>query len=152
KTPSMDVSGSDARLLVGTFFVKETGSYTIKFKTTGGQVNPDPVVYDIIAHPDRAPTEVAFVQPDKPEITVPSNVKVPLVMTAADDFGIKEAILSVRQGRETLYSVNLLEKEKPTRRFKGTFTIDLAEKKVQPGTKVEYWLTVRDTKVPAANK
>ena len=126
------------RLLVGSFEVKESGTYTIKFKTTGGQVNPDPVVYDIKAIPDKAPTEVAFLRPDKPEITVPSNVQVPLVMTAADDFGVKEALLSVRQGNETLYSVNLLEKQKPARRFKGAFTIDLADKKVKPGAQVEY--------------
>ena len=150
--PRMEVSESDPRLLVGTFTVNESGSYTIKFKTTGGQVNPDPVVYTIDCIPDKAPTEVAFLRPDKPEITVPSNVRVPLVMTAADDFGVKEALLSVRQGNETLYSVNLLEKETPVRRFKGTFTIDLPGKKVAPGTQVEYWLTVRDTKEPIPNR
>ncbi|MCA1685699.1 MAG: DUF4175 domain-containing protein, partial [Planctomycetia bacterium] len=79
KNPRMEVSETDPRLLVGTFEVQDSGTYTIKFKTTGGQVNPDPVVYDIKAIPDKPPTEVAFLRPDKPEITVPSNVQVPMV-------------------------------------------------------------------------
>ncbi len=152
KNPPMNVSETDPHLLVGTFEVRDSGSYTIKFKTTGGQINPDPVVYDIKAIPDKAPTEVAFLRPDKPEITVPCNVQVPLVMTASDDFGVKEVLLSVREGNETLYSVNLLEKQKPTRRWRGGFTIDLAEKKLKPGAQVEYMMTVRDTKEPIPNR
>ena len=146
--PILDVASEDPRLLEGRFTIEQSGSYTIKFKTTGGQVNPDPVVYDIISIPDNPPTEVAFLKPEKTEITVPSNVSVPILATALDDFGIKEAMLRVYQGNENLYTVDLLEKQKPVRRFKGTFDIDLAAKKVKPGTRLEYWLTVRDTKEP----
>jgi len=148
----IEVDDKDARLLEGTLVVKESGTYTIKFKTTGGQVNPDPVVYDVTAIPDKPPTEVVFLRPETPEVTVPANVRVPLLLTAADDFGVKEALLHVRQGNETLYSVNLLEKKPPTRRFKGGFTVDLAENKVRPGSQLEYWVTVRDTKEPISNR
>ncbi len=148
----LEVDSTDAHLLTGTIRVQESGSYTIKFKTTGGQLNPDPVVYDIKALPDLPPTEVAFLKPDKPEVTVPSNVNVPILATAADDFGVRDALLYVRIGHEPQTSINLLDKQPPTRRFKGLSTIELASKKLKPGTQIEYWLQVHDTKEPSANK
>ena len=144
----LEVDPADAHVLTGTIRVQESGSYTIKFKTTGGQLNPDPVVYDIKALPDLPPSEVAFLKPDKPEVTVPSNVNVPILATAADDFGIRDALLYVRIGHEPQTSVNLLDKQPPTRRFKGLSTIELASKKLKPGTHIEYWLQVHDTKEP----
>ena len=52
----------------------EVGTYKIDFRTTGGQVNPNPVNFDIIALPDLAPT-ARFVLPDQPTVKVPANVK-----------------------------------------------------------------------------
>ncbi|MGE3819393.1 MAG: hypothetical protein AB7I30_08160, partial [Isosphaeraceae bacterium] len=148
----LEVDGKDAHKLVGKFVVKETGSYSIRFKTTGGQINPDPVVYDIKAIPDRPPTELAFLSPDQPEITVPANVAVPMVMTAVDDHGVKDAFLQVQNGNVTLSKVNLLEGKPTTRRFKGTATVDLQALKVEPGAQLEYWLTVHDNKEPFSNR
>lgn len=147
----IEVSGADARLLLGRFTVRHSGMYTIRFKSTGGRINPDPAVSEVLAFRDRPPT-VTFLHPAEPEMTVPSNVKVPLVMTADDDYGVKDALLTVRQGNETLSAINLLEGKRPTGRFTGTFTIDLAKARVSPGTAVEYWLSVRDTKEPIANR
>ena len=95
-------------MLTGKFKVKENGSYTIQFRTTGGQLNPSPVNYDIIAIPDRPPT-AKFLQPEKPDLKVPANVKVDLVMTGTDDHGVKDATLLVKLGNEVLRSKNVLE-------------------------------------------
>ena len=50
----------------------KSGTYKINFRTTGNQLNPNPVIYDIIAIPDRPPT-ARFVQPDKPTVIGPGE-------------------------------------------------------------------------------
>ncbi len=66
-------------------------------------MNPDPVVYDIVALPDHPPT-AKFTHPDEPLVKVPSNVPVALRMEAADDHGVEVATLHVRQGTEPPWS------------------------------------------------
>src|SRR5579864_5453043 len=150
-TVSMDVTAGDPQQLTGRFKVSETGSYTIKFTTTGGQANPDPVVYDIHALKDEEP-KARFVRPSEPSIKAHSNEKVTLVMEASDDFAVKDVTLHVHQGTEILKSINYLEKKPPAHRFRQQDVLDLAAMKVKPGSKIEYWLTVRDTKEPESNK
>ncbi len=151
ETIDMEVATADPYALTGRFKVDKSGSYTIKFLTTGKQANPDPVVWDIIALPDKPPT-AQFIRPDQPVLKRPSNVKVLLVMTAADDHGVKDVTLHARQGDESLLSLNLLENKPATPKFRGEATFDLEAWKVQPGSKIDYWLTVRDTKEPTSNR
>ncbi len=143
-TPTMEVSTEDPQEIKGEFEVKSDGSYTIKFVTTGGQRNPDPVVYDIRAIKDQIPT-VRFVAPE-PRIKLPSNGKVALKIEAGDDYGVKALNLNVVQGSEQLVSRDLLENKKPTRKWAGTEILDLSTLKLKPGTQIEYWLVARDTK------
>jgi hypothetical protein len=145
----MDVDSKEPTSLLGKFQVELDGSYTIKFKTTGGQMNPDPVVYDIRAIKDLPPT-VRFVSPE-PRIKLPSNGKVALKVEAGDDYGVKALNLNVIQGSEGLVSRDILENRKPERKFNGTEILDLANLKLKPGTQVEYWLVARDTKEPTSN-
>ena len=147
----MTVGTSDPYLLEGKFLVAKSGSYTIKFTTTGGQPNPDPVVYDVRALPDNPPT-AKFLQPEQPSIKLPNNVRVPLVVAANDDFGVKDVTLHVQHGAEILRSLNLLEDKPPVRRFQGTEILDLASYKLPPGSKITYWATVRDNREPESNK
>ena len=138
KPEPMEVASDDPRTLVGRFKVEESGTYTIKFQTTGGQANPEPVVYDILALPDKAPT-AQFLRPDQAKVKVPINVPVALVMRANDDHGVKDVTLHVhevkaRDGKEeviSLVSENLLEKKPPVREFHGTKTLDLAALRVK---------------------
>jgi hypothetical protein len=146
----MEVSSEGGTDLTGQFNVTKTGTYTINFRTQGGQLNPNPVVYDIVAIPDRAPT-ARFVQPDRPDIKVPANVKVNLAMVGSDDHGVKDATLHVRLGNNKLVSKNMLEGVAPQPEFKAKEILDLAQHRVKPGSKLEYWLTVRDNKEPTSN-
>src|SRR5262249_24813506 len=143
----MTVESSNPREIVGSFRVTTSQRYTIKFRTPNGQVNPEPVVYDIVALKDHAPT-ATFEKPEKARIQVPSNGKVALVMKATDDHGVKDVTLHVQERHEqlpeTLLSKNLLEKRPVTREFRGTEMLDLAAWKVKPGAVLEYWMTVRD--------
>ena len=51
ETGQMDIASDDPTMLTGNFIVKKSGSYTVNFRTVGGQLNPSPVSYDIIVHP-----------------------------------------------------------------------------------------------------
>ena len=152
KPAPMTVSADDPHQLTGKFKVTKTGTYTINFRTTGGQLNPNPVVYDVIAIEDRPPT-ARFVRPDRPSIKVPSNVKVDFVMTGSDDHGVKDATLHVVQGNEPPYvSKNVLEGRPAAPEFRSTETLDLAPLRLKPGSSLTYWLTVRDNREPSSNK
>jgi hypothetical protein len=149
----MEVSRDDSTELVGKFKVTKSGTYKIDFRTTGNQVNPSPVNYDIFALPDREPT-VKFIQPSQPNVKVPSNVKVDLTATGTDDHGVRDATLYVRLGNEDLMGSgeNLLENQEPRPEFRVTKTLDLAKLHVKPGDLISYWLTVRDNKDPVPHR
>ena len=149
KSWAMEISSEDPQDLTGKILVDADGSYTIKFKTTGGQMNPDPVVYDVRAIKDQPPT-VRFVAPE-PRIKLPSNGKVALKIDAGDDFGVKSLDLKVMQSSEMLVSRDLLENKDHPRKFDGTEILDLSGFALKPGTNVEYWLVARDTKEPSSN-
>ena len=152
ETLPMEVDSDDPTVLTGRFNVNISGSYTVGFRTTGNQLNPSPVIYDIIALEDRPPT-ARFTQPDRPAIKAAANVKLDLVMTGTDDHGVKDATLHVMQGDENLFSPrNVLEGRGPQPEFRAVETLDLATFNLKPGSSLHYWLTVRDNKEPTSNK
>jgi hypothetical protein len=148
----MEVLPTNPRELIGKFRVDKTGTYTIKVRSNGGQRNHDPVVYDIVALPDRPPI-ARFTQPNHPLVKVPSNVKVALRMQASDDHGVRVATLHVRKGSDRpLVSENLLdEKKPPTPELLASRTLDLPALKVKLGDTLHYWAIVRDNKEPLSN-
>ena len=127
------------------------GTYTISFRTPGGQLNPSPVTYDIDSIADRPPT-ARFVQPDKPAIKVPANVKVDLVATGSDDFGVRTANLVVMNGERTVINKDLFEDQDPKPEFKIAETIDLEKLGLKPGDALRYKLSIADNKHPSPNK
>ena len=128
----MEIDSDDPTVLTGQFSVNKSGTYSISFRTTGNQLNPSPVIYDIIAIPDRPPT-ARFVQPDQPSVKVPANVKVDLVMTGTDDYGVKDATLHVMMGNEKLVSKNMLEGQPPQPEFRAIETLDFAKLRREAG-------------------
>ncbi len=146
----MSVAADDPHKLTGQFKVTKSGTYTINFRTTGGQLNPNPVVYDIHAIADRPP-QAKFLRPDRPTIKVPANVKVDLMMTGWDDHGVKDATLHVNLENESLVSKNVLEGHPTAPEFRATELIDLVQLRVKTGQTLRYWLTVRDNHEPASH-
>ena len=149
-TFAMQKEGDDDKALVGKFLVTENGQYHVQFTTTDGQNNPEPVLYEIRAEKDKPPT-VKIVKPT-PSFKVPSNGMVEVVIEATDDFGVKSLELSAYQGAERIKWDRLPELKDPKRTLHQSFSLDLARLKVKPGTKLQYWATVRDTKQPQPNK
>ena len=147
----MAVSTDDPHVLTAEFVVTKSDSYSIVVRTAEGQVNPSPVKHDVVAVPDRAPT-VRIEKPEQAEITQSTSGKVGLVVTALDDFGIKKVVLHARAGLKVFPAIDLLEPKTPTRAFHGVSELDVAEHKIAPGEKVEYWVTVEDTREPIPNR
>ena len=150
----MTVDPDDPKSLNGTFKVYPPGkcaSYTISFRTTGGQLNPSPVNYDILSIADRPPT-AHFIRPDKPAIKVPANVKVDLVATGTDDHGVKQANLLVMPGTSPPITRDLVEGQEPKPEFKALETLDLEKLGMKPGSTIQYKLTVWDNKEGTPNK
>ncbi len=145
KPPPMDVNSEDPTVLTGEFKVTKIGNLQDRLPHHRQPAQPNPVIYDIIAIPDRPPT-ARFIQPDKPTVSVPANVPVDLVMTGNDDHGVKDATLHVTMENEKLVSKNMLEGRPAEPEFKAIETLDLAKLRVKPGAKLNYWLTVRDNK------
>ncbi len=141
----------DPQSLTGQFPVTEDGSYTIRLKTTDGQVNPDPVVYEIKAIKDQPPT-AQFLRPAQPIIQKPSNARVTFEVEAADDFGVARVELNIqRQKDDSAPIIRVFPQEKVTKKFRATDTLDLAPLKLPAGTKLEYWAKVTDNKETSPN-
>jgi serine/threonine protein kinase len=145
------VSAADPTALSGTFVVKESGRYFIRFRNNSNQPNPDPVPYDIIAIPDRAPT-ARFLEPEYVRLRVPANSDLDLVMAGADDHGIKEATLVVTVGNQVLISKNVLEGSRVEPEFRVTETLELERLGIKPGSTLTYKMTIRDNKQPSSNQ
>ncbi len=148
----MTVSETDAHELTGRIKVAFNGRYQINFQTTGGQTNPDAQHKEIKSLKDNPPA-ARFVRPERPALKLPSNAKLPLQVKATDDFGVKETTLHVQMQKDVLQPAkDYLEGKTPTRDLAQDDVLDLAALKVKPGETIEYWLTVRDTKEPVANR
>ncbi len=155
ETPiTMTIDSDDRSSLTGEFTVQPPGksaTYTIDFRTASGQHNPSPVTYDILSIADRPPT-ARFIQPDKPAIKVPANVKVALIATGNDDHAVKQANLLVLANDERLFTKDLLEGLEPKPEFRVVETLDLEKLHMKPGSKIQYKLTVWDNKDPMPSK
>ncbi len=130
-TFAMQSEGLEGNGLVGKFVVTEDGSYHIDFTTTGGQKNPEPVVYEIRAEKDKPPT-AKIIKPG-PSIKVPANAMTEIVVEATDDFGIKDLALHVYQGSERIKYDQLPELKEPKRTLHDSFSLDLAPLNLKPG-------------------
>ena len=87
-----------------------------------------------------------------PSIKLPSNAMAEIVVEATDDFGVKSLALSVYQGAERIKYDAIPELKEPKRTLHDSFSLDLARLNVKPGSKLQYWATVIDTKHPRANR
>ena len=142
---------ADDTLLVGQFRVTESGTYKILYETTGGQLNPEPVVHDIVAHKDQPPL-VRIIRPE-PLIQAARNATVNLELEAVDDFGVEEVLLHLQlAGKNIRPNLNFLENQPSDRAFKRTEALDLSALPLDPGMKLEYWLTARDNRKPSGNR
>ncbi|WP_158633438.1 DUF4175 family protein, partial [Tautonia sociabilis] len=148
-TARLVASPSDPQELTGRFKLERNGSYTIKFETTEGQLNPEPVIYDIEALPDRRP-EVRFTSPAQERAEVPANARIGLSLSASDDFGLDSVRLVVQRAKQDVIPErDLTEGREPSRTLEHTEPLDLAALGLRPGDRLTYWAEVRDNRAPS---
>ena len=141
----LSITPGDPKKLTGRFLVESNGQYAVRFNSVDGQANPEPVIYDIKVVKDLSPT-ARFIRPESPTQR-PANARVPLVIEASDDFGLKSVQLHVHKNGEILQQAEELidQKSKDTvKQLQRTVSLDLQPLSVKPGDKVQYWLTLRD--------
>ncbi|MFM7132124.1 MAG: hypothetical protein ACKO0V_22480, partial [bacterium] len=141
----LTVTPGDPKKLTGRFLVEANGQYAVRFNSVDGQANPEPVIYDIKVVKDLSPT-ARFIRPESPTQR-PANARVPLVIEASDDFGLKSVQLHVHKNGEILQQAEELidQKAKETvKQLQRTVSLDLQPLSVKPGDKIQYWLTLRD--------
>lgn len=141
----LSITPGDPKKLTGRFLVESNGQYAVRFNSVEGQANPEPVIYDIKVVKDLSPT-ARFIRPESPTQR-PANARVPLVIEASDDFGLKSVQLHVHKNGEILQQAEELidQKSKDTvKQLQRTVSLDLQPLSVKPGDKVQYWLTLRD--------
>ena len=139
------ITPGDPRKLTGRFLVENNGQYAVRFNSVDGQANPEPVIYDIKVVKDLSPT-ARFIRPESPTQR-PANARVPLVIDASDDFGLKSVQLHVHKNGEILQQAEELIDQKSNetvKQLQRTVSLDLQPLSVKPGDKVQYWLTLRD--------
>ncbi len=79
-------------------------------------------------------------------------MKVDLVATGSDDFGVRTANLVVMNGDRTVINKDLFEDQDPKPEFKIAETIDLEKLGLKPGDALRYKLSIADNKHPSPNK
>ena len=95
-----------SRTLNGSFIVKQSGSYYISIIDVDGLKNSDPVRYTINAIPDQPP-KVRIIEPVM-NITIGSDMKVPLQIETDDDHGITSLKLNYEiEGKKEKASISL---------------------------------------------
>ena len=151
---AMKVTG---RQLLASFVLELGGddyeyrNYRIDFRTKGNQVNPRPSIHTIKVFPDLAP-EVSILKPAK-DIDLAANGVMAIVVRAFDpDFGLGSVRLILKRNTDPVSSILLGDGRQLGMDLTETFQLDCAEHGYRPGDKIQYWIEVRDNKIPLANQ
>jgi hypothetical protein len=121
--------------------------YVLRYTTTTGRANEDPVQHRIDVTPDYLP-EVSIAQPEEAELVVRAGDVVPITVEARDpDFELQNVGLrGVVRDDEALH-VDLLN-ARHAGLFRQEHRLTLADLQLKPGDVLEYWAVARDNREP----
>jgi len=130
----------------------EHASYQIRFVTTDGDENPQPVRHKIDVIKDRPP-EITFTEPvaaDDKVQTIQQDQALNLVIHAADpDYKLSDVRVVAEVNGKPLVSKALMPA--PQMEFSGPFLLGGKQLGLKPGDAIEYWAEAKDNKSPTAN-
>ncbi len=144
----LNVSGSEAHAAFELKLRKDRQtpkftSYVLRFTTSDGRPNRDPVKFPIDVLPDYAP-EVALLAPAERIRDVRLDETVAIEVDARDpDFALAEVRLHGEVAGRPVLNVKLLD-EDHTGRFTGKHQFTPSEHQLKPGDMVCYWAIARD--------
>ncbi len=121
--------------------------YVLRYTTTAGRANEDPVQHGIDVTPDYLP-EVSIAKPEEAELAVRVNDVVPISVEARDpDFALQHVGLrGAVRGSEALH-VDLLN-NRHAGLFRQEHRLTPADLQLKPGDVLEYWAVARDNREP----
>lgn len=154
-TPSRPESPSDLQSTLdgkpkstrwsGRFTLKTDGFYRVVLRNRLQYENSQMEEGELIVLPDNPP-QMVIERPAK-ELVVSEPVKVPVYITAYDDFGLDDIILSMQMpGSSTFTGRTIRHYEPPLQSDNLVATIDLAKEGLQMDQTLRYRVEVRDTK------
>lgn len=122
-------------------------AYVLRYTTTTGRANEDPVQHRIDVTPDYLP-EVSIAKPEEAELAVRANDVVSITVEARDpDFALQNVGLRGEvRGGEALH-VDLLN-NRHAGLFRQEHRLTPADLQLKPGDVLEYWAVARDNREP----
>ncbi|MFV1967868.1 MAG: hypothetical protein ACC628_20750, partial [Pirellulaceae bacterium] len=142
--PAM-AGASEAETWTGRFPLQRDGFFRVVFKNRLGHPSQPMQEGQITAIPD-LPPQISIDRPWR-DLVVSAPVKVPLFVTAYDDFGIQELVLFTRgEKSDDAVPHPVRTYEIPLRRASAVVTLDLGAERLRAGEELRYWLQARDAK------
>jgi hypothetical protein len=129
----------------GRFPLATSGFYRVHVENELGAANQTMKEARLTAIPDRPP-QIVLERPAG-DLTVSAPQKIPLAVSAFDDFALDELTLLTRRSETGKFTEQRL-KHYPdmVRRDSGVFSLDLYPYQMKPGEQVRYYLQARDRK------
>jgi hypothetical protein len=125
-------------------------TYHIYLENEMGLRNELPVHYSLRAVIDQAPS-VELLKPGS-DIPFPKSRRLDIKAVSRDDFGVKTMVLYYRLGsRDSLVPQNLKPDFRPMPQYEVDFPWMLDTLPIQPGTKISYFIEVKDARTPEPN-
>jgi hypothetical protein len=150
---------ADGSAATGRFTVAEDGWWSIGLNSADGLSSGSPPRWSIAAIPDRAPTVVATFPPRDKDVT--RFARWPVRFTARDDYGLAGARLRwlvVPSGADPeSISTTPASRDIPgvstdgAESTQGEISFDLSPLNLENGSRVVWWVEVRDVRMPEAN-
>ena len=128
----------------------EHTSYQLRFVTTAGHRNPEPVRHKIEVIPDLSP-EITILSPKADELTIPLNGRETFDIQARDPDFLLQSVQMVAKRDGQLLNVQELLVE-PSKNFLGKFEFIPQKLKLQAGDELELWASAMDNKTPEVNQ
>jgi hypothetical protein len=126
-------------------------SYALRYTSTDGRPNRDPVKFRIDVLRDYSP-EVAILSPAEKVRDVRLDETVALEVEARDpDFALADVRLHGEVAGQAVFEERLLASEHAGR-FTGRLNFTPRDYKLQAGDVVQYWVAARDNRSPAPNE
>jgi hypothetical protein len=140
---STDKEVAAAKTWSGQFPLLKNGFYRVVLRNKLDYPNQQMQEGKLTAIPD-VPPQVVIERPGQ-DLLVSKPIKVPIYISAYDDFGLEDIVIEVQNGDTGSFQGRSVKKyEKPKRNDTSVVTLDLAEEELQIGQTLTYRVEVRD--------
>jgi len=143
--PETEESDDGQSLFTGTFSLMDNGLYRVQLKNEADRYNKTMAEAKIVAIPDNPPQVI--IERPRQTLVLTQPRPVPVFITAFDDFGVKEVVLSVKTAdQDSFVGEPVVTLSPPLQNDRREVTLDLADRGLKTGDTLTYRVEVRDGK------